>query len=160
MRRTIWTPLGLLFLGWLHLSAVLGCNSEKNDSTPLFEGYQYEGFHDAIFLYHFYDKEEAEADKWFKGKVIKLGPVDPTIHSDPTGESYVVAWTIPDPSKKNGRREAIRCYLHNADHPVMERSKEGCNGYDVKGICMGKIDGVVVLRKSYLVETWSKGRDL
>ena len=35
----------------------------------------------------------------------------------------------------------------------------GAQGYDIKGVCMGKIGGIIIMKKCYLVEVSVEGTD-
>jgi hypothetical protein len=120
------------------------------------------------WLYEFYAADEAKADKACKGKVLCLdnefgkGQMEGlwgerAMQVDSAGEKYV-AGTVADPKAPSGKREAIRCYIYRPENPlVMEPSREelgqshrGDYGReDIVGVCVGKVDGAIVLRKCY-----------
>jgi hypothetical protein len=109
-------------------------------------------------FYEDYAVDEAEADKRYKGKILGLfdanlyGPLDapsgpfgpPRV--DSAGDKYL-AVVVPDPAEPARKREVIRCYLYEGKGFVTGYGEEMV----VVGICLGKVDGVIVLRKCYYV---------
>jgi hypothetical protein len=154
--KSHWLVLGISLLGCLALPALSGCR--KRDPVPPFKrGDVACGFR---ALVESYLEDETAADQRFKGKIIYLyetpiGPPPPPLHTDEAGDRYVEIWP--------GSKLPIRCYLYRPDDPVMEDRTVGLGGglrgYDIAGICMGKTDGALVLRKCYYCLIVVEGAD-
>jgi hypothetical protein len=108
-------------------------------------------------LHEAYTTDEIQADRAYKYKILFLddpavsaivtGPGGPLLAND-AGEKYLPG-TVADPTEPSGRREVIRCYLYRPDNPLM--AGPGSEHLNLKGVCVGMSNGVIVLRKCYYV---------
>ncbi len=157
--RILWWTFGVALLGCVILAIVVASRYEYELQPPFAES---DG-HDFSAIYLAYDEDESEADKHFKGKVLNLlDSPGSKIRTDEAGEQYLSLFKlIHDSTHASRNEEGIRCYLYRPEDPVMERGPRppGSLGYSIKGVCMGKIDGIVVMRKCYLVEITIEGPD-
>jgi hypothetical protein len=165
-RNLVWLALVLLLTG-LVMGAV-GCQRNPLDETPPFKGPTWVGIAPS-WLYDAYGADEANADKACKGKLLVLDTSPGTgapeevegledwgrpILVDSVGEKYV-AGTVADPKAASGKREVIRCYLYRPENPLVvtapppEGAMGGHTKVDIIGICIGKVDRMIVLRKCY-----------
>jgi hypothetical protein len=133
-----------------------GCQRNPLDETPPFN--KTDASTSLKYLYEAYSTDETEADKLYKGKILFVCDA-PALHSldavgggytparvDSAGDKYIAA-VLADPGAGSGKREVIRCYFYRPDNPL--RVGPGSEVYDVIGVCVGKVDGVIVLRKCY-----------
>ncbi len=126
-------------------------------------------------LYEAYAADEAAADANYKGKIVYLDNKFGTysmeslnnwarnVRVDSAGEKYF-AGTIEDPKAASGEREVIRCYFYRPENPLVVhspgRDEGGGAAYvDIIGVCVGKLHGVIVLRKCYYYAYPSGGPD-
>ena len=161
-RRIVWWTFGVALLGCVILAIVVVSKYEAELQPP----YANSDGHYFMTINWAYDEDETEADKLFKGKVINLfespGSPESEIRTDEAGEQYLPLFKhIHDSTRASRYEEGIRCYLYRPEDPVMERGPRppGSLGYSIKGVCMGKIDGIVVMRRCYFVEITIEGPD-
>ena len=133
---------------------------ESDPQPPFVNSYS----QNASAVYGAYEQVPVEADKLFTGKALELCDWQGSgIRTDEAGKSYISVYRIVDWTKHPIPEEVIRCYLHRPEDPVMERGLRhlpfGAQGYDIKGVCMGKIGGIIIMKKCYLVEVSVEGPD-
>jgi hypothetical protein len=160
--RGVWAWLALVLLLGAAVMGAGGCQRNPLDETPPFKG-RGEVRIVPRELYEDYTTDEAKADKEYKGKVLHLitergwGEMEGlwrgrTVRVDSAGDKYV-AGTVANPKAAVGKREAIRCYLYHPENPLVVTPPGGAWGEyyweDIIGVCVGKVDGVIVLRKCY-----------
>ena len=157
--RGVWAWLALALPVGVAVLIASGCQRKARnplDETPPFQG----GMGLTLGgLYAVYADDEAKADMMYKGKIVRLsggglpgsldawvcGFTQPRVDSD--GEKYIAA-VLPDAGAASGKREVVRGYLYLPGGKPLFAGNGGEHAA-VVGVCVGKVDGVIVLRKCY-----------
>ena len=159
-RKTIvWTIVGAALCGCSMLAGMAIYTKRIPPEPPFERSDSYECW----TVYNYYEEDEDGADKQFKGKVLRLyNSYRSDTRTDEEGEKYISAYRRVDLTKHPIPEEVIRCYLHRPENPVMKDNSFpsiGVQDYAIEGVCLGKIDGIIVMRKCYLVGISVEGAD-
>ncbi len=123
---------------------VAGCRGRPEEQIPPFKRAHALNFSQEF--YRIYAQDEEEAEKEFKGKVVVLvsctDPRHPLI--DESGEKYVTGVRHDAGDAPSDWSAALRCYIYRPDDPMTEG--EWGEGWTAIGVCMGKSNGIIVLR--------------
>jgi len=154
--RAIVSPAGCL----LFLLCLVGCQRPQEPTEPI---PPYEVVDDRVTkegLWNAYEKDTAEADKKYKGRILEVRDVggiqwEEKVRRDGQGRKYLTGMRFA-PGNPNEERELLRCYLHCPENPIVEGEVVFADTCGIKGVCRGKRGGAIILENCtiFIYEDW------